>query len=396
MTSRIAFCMLLAARIAQASAFEIDVHDARATGMGTAMKGHVDDASAILYNPAGLVQGRTIDIQVGDTLIYPALRFQPAGGPSVSTKFNVAPPPHIYAALGLTDDITVGMGLFVPFGLVVPWPENWIGRQLITQADLKTYYLNPSAAIRLHERIRVGIGVSVVRATADLKKALNFGEREARVELGGGGWGVSGNVGVMVDVIPKMLSFGATYRSRGDVKITGHAHFTDVPPEEQGLLQDQKVSTTLRLPDTFGLGVGYFPMPQLRLAFDADYTGWQRITDLSITFENPRLSTFQAKNWKYSWSFHLGGEYALNPEWRIRAGAMYDLTPSPVNTITPELPDATRVNLTAGAGYRWYNFNLDAGYMAVILTGANSTWPSFSGKYDGVAHVLSLTVGFRM
>jgi long-chain fatty acid transport protein len=361
--------------------------------MGSAMKGHVDDASAIFYNPAGLVQPRQFEILLGDTIIVPAFKFE-----SVTVAKTPVPPPHFYAAYGINDDVSVGVGLFSPFGLIVPWPEGWVGRFIIIRPELKTYYINPTVAVRLHPRIRLGAGVQIVRATADLRRAIDgfqpFGV-EPQVELGGGGWGVGGNAGLLIDVVPNMLSFGATYRSRASMDIKGKAHFTNVPTDFQSMAHDQGAKTRVTLPDNIGFGLAYWPIPELRLAADLDYVGWQSIHDLTIVFDDG-TSTSEPKNWMHRWNLHWGGEYSLNAQWRIRAGGIYDPAPTPDDTLAPDVPDSDRLNLSAGVGYRLYNFNFDLAYMAVLFLGKTSTFPALPGRYGGSAHIFGISVGYRM
>ncbi len=403
--------VLLWTGLAQAAGYAVDVHSARAVGMAQTMKGHVDDASAVFFNPAGLIMGRQLDVQVGDTLIIPTfkVKVKDAGtGTTYPTEGQVVPPPHIYAAYGLNDDISVGIGMFSLFGLVVPWPADWVGRFETTHSELKTYFINPEVAVRIGDRVRVGAGVQIVRATAQLTRAIGFPSQEGKVDLAGGTWGVGGNGGVMVDIIPRRLTFGATYRSATTLNITGNAHFTNVPPEFQATIHDQKASATIHLPQTFGFGLGFWPIPALRLGLETEYTGWQVVGDLKVVFpdtpptppnELGPLDTKLPKRWSHAWLVRTGGEYTLTEQWRLRAGIMYDSSPSPADTITPELPDSNRINLGLGGGYRWYNFNFDLGYQLVILMNNDSTSPTQPigpGTYSGTAHILAFTVGYRL
>jgi len=138
--------VLLWTGVAQAAGFAVDVHSARAVGMAQTMKAHIDDASAVFFNPAGLIMGRQLDIQVGDTLIIPGLSFKSAAGASYTTQKEVVPPPHIYAAYALNDDISLGLGMFSLFGLVVPWAPDWPGKYQAVRTELKTYFINPEVA----------------------------------------------------------------------------------------------------------------------------------------------------------------------------------------------------------------------------------------------------------
>lgn len=401
--------VLLWTGVVQAAGFAVDVHSARAVGMAQTMKAHIDDASAVFFNPAGLIMGRQFDIQVGDTLIIPALSVKDATGTTYTTEKEVVPPPHIYAAYALNDDISLGLGMFSLFGLVVPWAPDWPGKYQTIRTELKTYFINPEVAVRIGDRVRVGAGVEIIRGTAKLDRALLFpGQQDGRVTLGGGGWAVGGNGGVMVDIIPRMFTFGATYRSAATFDITGSAHFTGIPPEFQGSIHDQRAKTTVHLPQTFGFGLALWPIPVLRLALETEYTGWQVVQDLTISFPDTPptppntlgpLDTFLPKKWKHAWLVRTGGELTVADQWRVRAGVMYDMTPSPSETITPDIPDANRINLGAGVGYRWYNFNFDLGYQLVVFLNNDSTSPTRpigAGTYSGTANILSFTIGYRM
>lgn len=381
---------------AWAAGFAIDVQGGRATGMAAAVTAFIDDAEAAYYNPAGLAQGRVLDVRVGATPIIPSFSFQNPAGQSISGIVRPVPPPHLYVSYGVTDDLSVGLGVFSPYGLVVPWHSDWEGRFLTIKSDLKTYYINPQVAYRIGDRVRLGAGVQIVRSTVSLKRAINFVDSEGLAELAGGTWGVGGNGGLQIEVLPNVLSFGATYRSAVNADVNGRAHFSNIPINFQSTAKDQNVSTTLNLPMSFSLGLAYQALPALKLAFNADYIGWQVIQRLAINFEDPSLSTVLPKNWSHTWNYHFGAEYTLNAQWRVRAGILYDPTPSPQNTITPELPDANRVNIALGAGYQWGHFAVDAGYQLVVITNATSTSPLFPGSYSGVANLLSLTVGYHL
>ncbi len=382
---------------AWAAAFGVDIHSARATGMATATKGHIDDASSVFYNPAGLVNaGKVLDVQLGDTLIIPSVSYTNLAGASIKTTSQVVPPPNFYVSYGITDQVSAGIGEFSPYGLVVDWPSDWDGRFQVQHVELKTYFLNPSVAVRVHDRVRLGAGLDIIRVTATLNRAIDFRTAEAGVLLGAGGWALGGNGGIQVDVVPNMLAIGATYRTSSTIDLKGKAHFTNVPVEFQSSAHDGTGMTTVHLPNTGGIGVAYRPIPDLRLAFDADYNGWQQVQDLTITFTDPNTSgTFLPKRWKHVWNYHLGGEYNINQQWRARAGILYDPTPSPNDTITPDLPDANRVNLAAGLGYRWSNFTADLAYMIVIITSNTSTAPTLPGTYQGTANIIGLSLGWR-
>jgi long-chain fatty acid transport protein len=81
---------------------------------------------------------------------------------------------------------------------------------------------------------------------------------------------------------------------------------------------------------------------------------------------------------------------------QVRAGLVIDPTPSPEDTLTPDLPDANRFAVTGGLGYGFGSLRADAGYQYVTLSNNDSTAPGIPGRYNGHAHVFSLTLGYSM
>ena len=380
---------------AHAAGFQLDVLSARGTGQASAVTASVDDASAIFYNPAGMARGEHLDLEVGATLIAPSFSFTPTNGTAVSTKAEVVPPPHLYAAFGVTDELTLGIGVFSEYGLGFEWPDNFPGRFITQKVSLQTFNINPSLAFRVGDRLRVGVGVQVVRSTVDLTQKLSFVDSEGSVELAGDAWGAGGNAGVQVEILPKMLTFGAAFRSGVDLNYSnGKAHFSNVPVEFANTLKDQAGTTDIQLPETLGLGLALQPIDGLTVEADVDYTAWQRNDAIVLTFSDPQLTKTEPKNWHYSWNYHLGGEFQLNKQLALRAGVLYDPTPSPAETVGPDLPDANRLNIALGGGYRFSDFRVDLGYQLIIFMPNKSTNPVLPGEYKGIVNLLAVTLAY--
>jgi long-chain fatty acid transport protein len=383
---------------ALAAGFNVDTQSARPTGMATAVTASIDDASAIYYNPAGIVSREGVDIQLGDTVIIPSISFTPAsGGSSTNSTTGPVPPPNAYLIYGPSKYFAFGVGFFAPYGLASNWPAGWQGQYLAVDSSLTTYFINPSVAFRPFDWLRIGGGVDIVRGVVDLSRSLNFVESSGSLELGGGAWGVGGNGGVQIDILPKILSIGVHYRSQVRMNFSGSAHFSNVPTDLQTTLEDQNVSTRVMLPDSLLMGISYVPIDQLRLGFDVVWTNWSTINQININFANSSaLDQSEAKQWSAGFNYHLGGEFTINQYFQVRAGVLYDPTPSPEDTIGPDLPDANRVNIAAGFGFHYNQFRVDLGYQFVLLMQSKSTLAALPGTYQGNAQVIGLSLGFRM
>lgn len=383
---------------ARAAAFHLGTQDGRATAMGMAVVADVADASAVFYNPAGLAQGRLLELRVGDTLIAPQFT-ETIGGVETSTKGKVSPPFHAYFAYGFAQDATVGVGFFSPFGLEANWPEGWPGRFVSTRSALRTYFINPEVAYRFLGRLRVGAGVQIVRGAVDLRRVVAVAGQEVELDLSGTTWGVGANAGLQVDVLDSswgfgQLSLGAAWRSPVSLDFKeGVAHFSGVPPPLAPLLRDQGVATSVTLPQVLALGVAW-RYGGLRLGVDTEYTGWQSLSAIDLAFDDPAQNASVAKLFAHTWNLHVGGEYAITESWLVRLGFLYDPTPSPPETLAPDLPDGDRINVAAGVGFRLSGFSADLAYQYVQLMEQDSTFPLLPGTLSGNAHVVGLTLGY--
>lgn len=387
---------LFAALPAFAAGFALENQSARATGMGNAFAGVVDDPSAVFYNPAGLVNGEGLSLQLGDTLLVPMLSFTTPSGERTDANVVPSPPPHLYARYIVAPRFALGLGIFSSYGASSSWPEDWPGRFRARSSQLSTFTLNPSAAFFLHPKVKLGAGVQVVRGTVKLERDLDFVDSQGTVTLGGGAWGVGATVGGQLRIAGDYLELGASWRTGVPLTFEGRADFQNVVPELAGTLVDQGVRTSVRLPDIAYLGVSSRPVKNLRLGVDLHHVFWSQFRQLALRFDDPALNSDNVKKWRDVSSLHFGGEYALTPRAQVRAGFTFDPTPSPVSTLTPDLPDATRYKVSVGGGYAFGDLRLDAAYQLVLLQETTSTAEGFPGSYKGTAHVVALTLGYSL
>lgn len=390
--------LMLLSSVAFGAGFKLDVHSSRATGMGGAVTSFFDDPSAIYFNPAGIAGRKGFAAELGVTLIVPMLSFTNAEtGVQTSGPLKVSPPPHGYLTFGITEDLAIGVGVFSPYGASGSWPADWEGRFKAISSSLQMFDINPTIAYRIHPRLKLGAGFNAVRGTVLIERGLNFIDTEGSVALGGGTWGFGWNIGAQVEIVENRLFFGATYRSPVTMKFEGRAHFENVPVEFGGRLKDQTINAQVILPTQANFGLMVQPMDNLRISLDGDYVEWSSFTDLTINFENPDLTVPLRKSWVDQVSVHLGGELNVTKSVAVRLGFVYDPTPSPRSTLTPDLPDSNRIKVTAGVGWQHQSgFGVDLGYQFVILTGSESFAPGFEGRYSGTAQVVGLTLSYKM
>ena len=169
------------------------------SGLGTAFAGGAaaaEDASTLFFNPAGVVLLQQGEFQVAANGIIPSSEFQNEGSRYnlPGTPFNGLPitggnggnggVAHVLPNLYLTQpvfrdtnygDLSVGIGLTSPFGLETDYDPDWVGRYIALRTKFTTFEIQPTISYRLFDRLSLGAGLDVQRASARLTQAIDFG-----------------------------------------------------------------------------------------------------------------------------------------------------------------------------------------------------------------------------
>ena len=78
-------------------------------------------------------------------------------------------------------DLTVGIGLSVPFGLETNYSPGWVGRYVGLRTKLTTFDLQPTIAYRLFDRLSLGASLDIRYASGRFTEAIDFGLAGAQV-----------------------------------------------------------------------------------------------------------------------------------------------------------------------------------------------------------------------
>ena len=392
---------------AHANGFLLNEFDAKATGRGDATAATDTDASSIYYNIGGLAAGEGTQVQVGGSLIQPVASLTDLGGTKVDSTTGTQFIPGIFGATHLTDMISVGFGFYTPFGLAVQWPSTSPPAANAAYIKLATYFITPSVGLNLGSIVpglTVGGGFDIVPATIELKQTVFFGtDTPGSAHLGGDAVGFGGRLGVMYRPRSQpRLSVGATWRSTVNETFSGTGDFESLPEYRQMLPPNGNVSTsTVPLPQSVTAAVAYRPLDSLELELDGIWTDWSAFKNLTInvpsTTGSGTMPINQAESYNNTFSARLGGEYNLN--WlgaAVRAGFIYDPTPVPSTTLSPQLPDIDRFCVTVGGSKTLGQYTAALGLLWV-LPNSNTTssamyMPDLKGKYDVQAFVASVTI----
>jgi long-chain fatty acid transport protein len=134
----------------------------------------------------------------------------------------------------------------------------------------------------------------------------------------------------------------------------GNATFT-VPASLSSEFPSGNFSTNLPLPKVISFGASYAPSAKLRLAFDVSMIGWSTFDTLSFHYEKTSsilTDTKSPRNYQDVFSYRMGAQYEVNKKMNVRMGIKYLITPVPDGYVSPDVPDATHLNYSAGVGYK--------------------------------------------
>ena len=142
----------------------------------------------------------------------------------------------------------------------------------------------------------------------------------------------------------------------------------------------------------------------------AHWEGWSAFEELRIGLDQPVAGAGEdlvARDWDDTWSYSIGGRYALSDRVALLAGYKYGNTPVPDSTFEPAIPDADTHLWTVGAdlqlgaatvslsyGFQHYTDRIKANAVGVDplhggLTEANAA----NGLYQSEIHLVALSLG---
>ena len=381
-----------------ASGFMISSQDPKAVGMGLAVAASIDNPSAAMYNPSlltGMPPGG--DISVGDAMFMIERSFKDGATGIVSdSKTTTHHLPNLFARY-TKGDWAFALGVYSPFGLSLEWPTYWTGRYSSTFAELKTCFINPSVAYKFNDYFSAALGVSYVESSVDFQSALNISPLpDGKTKLTADGQGVGFNAAVTLK-LPKDFTAALTYRSPVNLHYHGEAQFY-VPPMVKALLPDGHVTTNIDLPSWTTLAIAK-KMGPLTVEVDAIHIGWSSINRYVVRFDDGRPQSTTWKNWHDIIAYAAGVNYRWSDSLETQLGYMYDPTPVPKRTLTPEVPGSNSQLVMGGLGYRKGPIRANIAYQVIFYQKEDSTRNMVGGPlgtYDTIIHTVLINFTYSM
>ncbi len=395
-----------------AGGFQINEHSARVMAMGGAFTGLANDASAAYYNPAGITQLSGWQVSLGTTIIKPFASFR--GVYPATTEYDLQKqtftPINVYVVGKLTENLSLGLSVNNPFGLGTRWDDDWVGRYLAVNTDLKTFYYGLNLAYKINDMFSVAAGISYAMANVTIMKYVPIPDPisgDFKLTLKGDDSAIAYDLALFFKP-SDALSFGISYRSSTPFEFKGTATSEQYPQQLEGQLPSGDISASFTAPMNISAGLAWHANNQFVVTADYQYVGWSSYDKMEVVFNDGRKST-AIRDYQNSWIARIGGEYSLNNSVNgaIRAGFLYDKNPVKDEYVEPSLPDANRMGFNVGIGWNCMfapNLRIDLAYMylrfdertisnsKVSYTSGNSP---FNGTYNSYAHLFAVNFSYK-
>lgn len=432
---------------AQAGRFQLN--ETNASNMGDATAGSAakkNDIATQFNNPATMTTVNKNGAKASLTAVVPNLKYDVTSatyvdGTSIRNGNDgdngtpAALVPAAYLMWAVNDSLRLGLGVTSPFGLQTDYNKNWSGRLFGTRSKLETVDVNPSFALKLHEKLSVGAGFSVQYVKADIASGLqelDSGLQTPELSVKGKGVGYGFNLGLLFTPWSH-TRFGLAYRSAIRHKLKGHMDVSFRDNAQFGTLggygtftgvaltgfsslptlapNGTSVRAPLTLPETATFSVQHDFNDKWTAGFDARWTRWTQFQSLSVDVDwNPNyagnvlfgadpaiaalannLQGFAVTNITESlkarntWFFGLGTSYKYSDQTTLKFGIAHDRNAQKDSSV--RLPDNDRIWFSGGLDHDFTeNLTMNLGYSFVKVSNTDvSQQRSYAAAGVGMA-----------
>lgn len=334
--------MLLLAQPVKGAGYYLPNQDALATAKGNAFIATADSAAAVHYNPAGLTQLQAPEIVVG---IYSVQLGNEARveGISYTPKSEWQAVPQAFYAHPMTDRITLGLGMTVPFGLGNDWGQQTPFRTTVTKVYLRQPSATVAVGLRATDQLSLGGSISLNYHDLELEQGLGLAPGDY-LRFNGDGLSVSGALSLRWQPLERH-AFGLIAASATSPRLEGKIS-SDLLPSGSAKLD---FFTPLRI----AAGYSFRPSPRWNIEANIEWLDWDALNRLDLTAPTlPSGVVPLVFNWKSNFIYEAGVSYRLDDGYVVAAGYDYNESAQPDATFNPGVSDANLHWLNAGVGRR--------------------------------------------
>jgi long-chain fatty acid transport protein len=376
-----------------AGGYQVRLQGNKQTGIGLIGTPLVYGSSSIFYNPGSLsFMKKNWHFEVGVNAILATAAFQKSGSNyQAETTNKVSTPFDFYFGARVNKLITLGLGVYTPFGSSASWEDDWAGNLLIRNISLQAFFVQPTISFNIKDVVGIGVGFIYTYGTFELNRALNY-SGGASAKLEGASSDIGFNIGLFFQAGDR-VTVGIDYRSEIILKVSdGDATF-NVPSSLQPLIPaENKFEAELPLPSNLDLGLSVKASDRVLLAFEFNWIQWSVYDTLSFKFEESGdlLDSKNPRRYRDSFIPRIGIEWTISEKVVFRGGVYYDPAPTNENYFSPETVSLNTIAYTLGLSYEPVEgLSLDFSWLNLFGQKESKTYlpDNFGGTYQSITYI---------
>ncbi len=426
--------VIFAAGTSQVMAQGFTLYEPDIATMGTAYAGAAataDNATVVATNPAGMSRLDGVNVSLNNTLILAQTDIKnPVGSAPGTNKGDMVPRiivgsafitfPHV-----LLDNLSMGIGLYAPFGLKTNYESTFQGRAFGDKSTVTVATLQPTVSYAFTPNISLGAGLTVNHFNGVLTSGISPAVPNATQELDGARNAFGYNVGFLISPITD-LNIGLTYHSEVEYDLRGNAQVLNAPITGTPYTFNAKGRGNLVIttPDSLELAATYKIVPTVELKAGITRTNWSTIGVLApkSTFAASGVSTSvplpaayksgiaaqlnaggstEVVNFEDVNMYSLGASWQVQPNLALRAGIAYDVSPANKEDRNVRIPTADRSIYAVGANYALSkNTNVDVAYNYLHeanahISRADPTKGIYQADFENTGHLIAVQLNHK-
>jgi len=383
-----------------AGGYQVRLQGNKQTGIGLIGTPMIYGSSSTFYNPGSLpFMKKKWDFDVGASFIFSNVAFQKAkSNYQAKSENKTGTPFYAYGAFKISHLITVGLGVYTPYGSSETWNDQWAGKLLIQNISLQAIYIQPTIAFNISDKVGIGAGFVYAMGNVKMQRALNY-SGDSYVNLDGKTTSIGYNVGIFWKPIEK-LRLGLDYRSAIKMSVVdGDATFK-IPQSLQGTIpENNKFDAELPLPANLDFGLAVYATDKLLLSFELDYVWWSVYDTLTFTFKDQGdlLNSNNPRLYKNTLIPRFGIEYDINKTILVKGGFYYDSSPTNENYFSPETVSLNTVAYTLGLSIMPVDgLSIDVSWLQLFGRKAEKNYSpdKFQGTYQSAAVIPGIGISY--
>lgn len=405
----------LSMAVTYAGGYRVSLQGQKALAMGHTGVAVINSSESVFFNPASLVYLEDkLNISAGVSGVFSNIAYQNTEtGANARSDNPMATPLYLYASYKATDWLSIGLGVYTPYGSEVRYEDDWAGSHLVNNIKLQAIYIQPTVSVKINDMWSVGGGPIYATGSVNFNRNLNrtltdLDGNRSNVTVDASGISSWGWVASTLFTPYENFHVGFTYRSKIDMDADeGTAVFENVPNSPLAPFKDTSIKAGLPMPAEMTLGASYTFHDKLTLAFDFNRAFWSAYESLDIDFADPNIpDSKNARNYKNSSAYRFGAQYNVTQLFTLRAGYYFDGTPVRDGYFAPETPRNDSNNFTAGLTVNISNsLQIDASFLYSHFKEVNASYDYYSengaavpfkGTYKTNAFVPGLGLTYKL